>query len=33
MLKIDINDANYFTVIGVVDLEVFSKMPCFIESK
>ena len=33
MYKIDINDARYFTVIGVVVLEIFSKMTCFIESK
>ena len=33
MYKIDINDARYFTVIGVVIFEIFSKMTCFIESK
>ena len=33
MKKTDINNARYFTVIGVVVLEIFSKMTCFIESK
>ena len=33
MYKIDINNARYFSVIGVVVLEIFSKMTCFIESK
>ena len=33
MYKMDINDARYITVIGVVVLEIFSKMTCFIESK
>ena len=32
-VKIDINDARYFTMIGVVVLEIFSKMTSFIESK
>ena len=33
MYKIDINDARYFTAIGVVVLGIFSKLTCFIESK
>ena len=33
MYKIDLNDARYFNVMGMVVLEVFSKMTCFIESK
>ena len=33
MYKIDINDACYFTVIGVVVLEMFNKMTCFIGGK
>ena len=33
MYKIHINDAPYFTVTGVVVVEIFSKMTCFIESK
>ena len=33
MYKTDINDARYFTVIGVGVLEILSKMTCFIESK
>ena len=33
MYKVDIKDALYFTVIGVVLWEIFSKMTCFIENK
>ena len=33
MYKIGIKDALFFTVIGVVVLEIFSKMNCFIESR
>ena len=32
MYKIDIKDGLYFTVIGVVVLEIFSKMICFMDS-
>ena len=33
MYRIGIKDALYFTVIGVVVLEIFSKITCFIDGK